>query len=119
MIVDDTASMFRSLSHLNPEENGDNEVTCDKFVTASLTLSEIIHHAVRAYISSPQTPNRSGGPAHFLEPSTTEQNMAHVIRFDGSLGRWEESLPAYLKYGSSASLRDASTTRQAAVLHLR
>ena len=119
MIPNDTASSIRSLAHFNPAANRDDQPTYDVFVTASLELTEIIHHAVQGYLLPPRTPNCSGEPAQFLEPSTTEENMAHILRFDGCLRRWEDSLPEFLRHGSSASLRDAATTRQAAVLHFR
>ena len=119
MISDNTASTIRSLSHLSSEGDRNDQLTYDDFVAASLELSEIIYCAVRRYFSPPQTQDCSVGHAQFLEPSTTEENMAHILRFDGCLRRWENSLPRSLKYGSSSSLRDASTTRQAAVLHLR
>jgi hypothetical protein len=119
MIPNDTASTIRSLAHFNSAANRNDQPTYDSYVTASFELTEIIHRAVQGSFLALRTPNCSGEPAQFLMPSTTEENMAHILRFDGCLRRWEDSLPKFLRHGSSDSLRDAATTRQAAVLHLR
>ena len=119
MIPDDAASTTQSPSYLGSEGDRDDQLAYDDFVTASFRLSEIVHCADQRYFSLSRNRNCSGAPASFLESSTTEDNMAHTLRSDGCLKRWVHSLPASLKYGSLSSLRDATTTRQSAVLHLR
>ena len=119
MIPDDAASITQSPSYSGFEGDRDGQLAYDYFVTASFRLSEIVHYADQRYFSPSRTQNCRGGPASFLESSTTEDNMAHVLRSDGCLRRWVDSLPVSLKYGSPTSLRDATTTRQSAVLHLR
>lgn len=119
MIPDDAASTTQSPSYSGSEGVRDDQLAYDYFVTASFRLSEIVHYADQNYFSPSRTQNCSGEPASFLESSTTEDKMAHILRSDGCLRRWVDSLPASLKYGSPTSLRDATTTRQSAVLHLR
>lgn len=119
MIPDDAAFLTQSLSRLGSERDTDDQISYDDFVTASFKLSEIVHCADQKYFSPPRTQSHRVEPAQFLESSTMEDSIARILRSDGCLRRWENSLPAPLRYGNPSSLRDASTTRQAAVLHLR
>lgn len=112
-----TAIYTHGYTHSKPDE--DIQLAHDDFVTRALELCEISHHAAQRYFSASRFQNVNSDRTGILDRSLMEDKLALILQIEGSLTRWEHSLPANLKYESLEHLRDDVSTRQATVLHLR
>ncbi|KAH7304669.1 fungal-specific transcription factor domain-containing protein [Stachybotrys elegans] len=120
MISEDLSSTaIHTHRHTYSQTDEDNQLPYDEFVTRALELCEISHHAAQRYFSSSRRQNVNADGTGILDPSPTEDRLALILQMEGSLTRWEHSLPAHLKYGSGEHMRDDISTRQATVLRLR
>lgn len=114
-----SATAIHTHRHTHSQPDEDTQLPYDEFVTRALELCEINHHAAQRYFSSSRFQNVNSDCTGILGPSPTEDKLAVILQMEGSLTRWEHSLPANLKYESLEHLRDDVSTRQATVLHLR
>lgn len=119
-ISEDLASAVVHTRHdVNSPAHEDHQLPYADYVSSALKLYEINRHAAQKYISLTQSNTTNGDQPGILDPSSTEEQLALMLKIDGCLRRWKRSLPGSLKYECSSDLQDDASTRHSTVLHLR
>ncbi|KAH7078178.1 putative C6 transcription factor [Paraphoma chrysanthemicola] len=114
-----THTVLNVQHHVQSLPENDDRIPYNEFVVRSLELYEITYHALQRYFSPPRPRDLNVDCLDYFDPTPTESRLALMIQVDGSLRRWEISLPAHLKFGSSRHLQGDICSRQATILHLR
>lgn len=113
------STVVRMQQDLNSRQSKGCQLPFDDCVASTLEVCEIIHHAAQSCFSPPPTQSSNVVCSHILDPDPTEVTLALILQADGCLRRWNNSLPAHLKYESSMHLQNEDSTRQGTILHLR
>ncbi|OAL57103.1 hypothetical protein IQ07DRAFT_582349 [Pyrenochaeta sp. DS3sAY3a] len=120
MISDNLVSVvIRMQRHVQAQQSKGHQLPHDDFVAKTLEIYEIIHNAVQRYFSTSPSHSPNVDWSSILDLSPIEEKLALILQIDGCLKRWEQSLPALLRYENSTHLQNGTTTRQATALHLR
>lgn len=113
------STVVRMHQDLNSRQSKGCQLPFDDCVASTLEVCEIIHHAAQSCFSQPPTQSSNVVCSHILDPDQTELTLALILQADGCLRRWNNSLPAHLKYESSMDLQNEDSTRQGTILYLR
>ncbi|KAJ6058316.1 C6 transcription factor [Penicillium canescens] len=99
--------------------NKDDQLPHEEFLAKAVELYEITNQTVHKFISSAHTRYYNADLSGIINPSQNEEKLAIIIQVDGCLCRWENSLPAHLKFENASRQPDDICRRQAIILHLR
>jgi len=97
----------------------ENAERSSEYFAKALEIYEITYCIMLGFYFPAPMGRRSAERVDLVHATQREENLSNAIQFDGSLARWERSLPSHLSLDRSGAFSGEVFHKQAVILRLR